>query len=73
MALKCWNNETLVYLTVQDVDKLEMFCRKLRFRNIPHYLFYEPDLNNELTAIAVYDQHGYYRNLFKKLQMLGKE
>jgi hypothetical protein len=55
-----WNNQYLIYL-IADVKKWEF---KLNSMGISHSCFYEPDLNNVLTAIAVEAPS----EIFKKLQ-----
>lgn len=50
-----WQNGTLVYLSIQDLAHLEMLCLKLKSRMFEYSVFVEPDINNEMTSIAVYD------------------
>ena len=45
---KIWNNYTICYLKV-DHDYLKIFQSKDKFS-----CFYEPDIGNQLTAIATY-------------------
>lgn len=40
-------------LSVPDEDALGILLEKARLKNIPVAAFYEPDRNNELTAIAM--------------------
>jgi len=47
-----WNNGTLVYLGAKNKLELEKLMYKLEMRNIKWVSFIEPDLNNEVTAIA---------------------
>lgn len=47
-----WNNGTLVYLGVDNKFKLEKLIYKLKMRDARWVGFIEPDLNNEITAIA---------------------
>ena len=47
-----WQNGTLIYLGVKSLNQLENIKRKFEAEDIPHKEFREPDLNNELTAIA---------------------
>ena len=44
---------TLVFLSVPDAKKLFFWCEKLHWYGYKVTYFCEPDLNNELTAIAV--------------------
>lgn len=49
-----WNNDYLIYLSV-DIDK---WYKKLRIYDPNHFrwcYFKEPDLNNKMTAIAIYE------------------
>jgi hypothetical protein len=63
-----WRNETLVYLVVTDLAKLELLKRKMEalFQNFSAS-WLEPDLNNELTAIVCYTDIS----IFDNLKMLG--
>jgi hypothetical protein len=54
-----WNNEFLIYLYA-DVDKWKY---KLRDKHKEYSSFYEPDLGNTLTAIAVEDSGEMFKNL----------
>ena len=47
-----WKNETLIYLGVKDLRKLHQLKYKFERDGITYTEFREPDLNNELTAIA---------------------
>ena len=47
-----WNNETLIYLGVKGLHQLENLKRKFENEDIEYIEFREPDLNNEVTAIA---------------------
>lgn len=47
-----WQNGTLVYLGVKGLKQLENIKHKFEVEDIPHKEFREPDLNNEITAIA---------------------
>ena len=49
---KEWNNQTLVYLEVENLEKLDYWVFKFEKRNIEVFKFREPDLNNEITAIC---------------------
>ena len=54
-----WNNSYLIYLYA-DVER---YKEKLIRRNIDFSEFYEPDLGNKLTAIAVEGNDRLFRNL----------
>lgn len=47
-----WKNETLIYLGVKNLGQLEMLKFKLSNNDIKFVEFCEPDLNDEVTAIA---------------------
>lgn len=47
-----WKNETLIYLGVEDESDLLRWADRLNFKGIKYTGFNEPDINNELTAIA---------------------
>jgi len=47
-----WQNETLIYLGVKNLSQLEKLKYKLDMEDINYIEFHEPDLNNEVTAIA---------------------
>ena len=47
-----WKNETLIYLGVKGFTQLQNLKRKLDLHGINYVEFREPDLNNEVTAIA---------------------
>lgn len=48
---KDWNNHTLIYLSTTK-ENLQMLCEKYQQRLKHVVAFREPDINNELTAIA---------------------
>ena len=58
-----WNNNYLIYLYA-DLDKWKV---RLDLVNKDYSSFYEPDLNNQLTAIALQDDG----RMFKKLKLVG--
>ena len=47
-----WRNQTLIYLGVKGLPQLENLKRKLDNNNISYSEFHEPDIGNQLTAIA---------------------
>jgi hypothetical protein len=61
-----WKNETLIYLGVKGLKQLETLKRKLKLQGITHVEFREPDLNNQITAIAS-DQDC---KIFNKMNLL---
>ena len=62
-----WNNSTLVYVTVEDLDHLTIWGMKLDSRLVKFSAFVEPDQNYEMTAIACYTE----TNIFSNLKMWG--
>jgi hypothetical protein len=63
-----WENETLVYLVVEDLQHFDMLIRRLRSQFYQFVIWFEPDLNGELTALACHT----YCPAFDSLKMLGK-
>jgi len=57
-----WNNSYLIYLSV-DINKWK---DKLDILEVDYTEFKEPDLNNQITALAVLNND----KLFKKLQLI---
>ena len=58
-----WQNETLVYLEVDNEHALKNLAYKLDNKNIKYTKFHEPDIDNELTSIASYNDGKIFRNL----------
>jgi hypothetical protein len=61
-----WKNETLIYLGVKGLTQLLNLKRKLQNNEIEFVEFREPDLNNEVTAIAS-DQEN---RIFERMNLL---
>lgn len=61
-----WQNNTLIYLHVENQARLIWWREHLRLRGLDISEFREPDIGNELTAIAVYADEKH----FKRLQLL---
>ena len=61
-----WKNETLIYLGVKGLNQLNNLKNKLDFLEVPYVEFREPDLNNEVTAIAT-DKHC---KIFERMNLL---
>ncbi len=61
-----WNNGTLIYLGIKNLRNLEKLMYQLKDNNIIYTEFREPDLNNEITAIAT-DQ---YFEGFERMRLL---
>lgn len=64
--LSRWTNGTLVYLGVKGLRQLENLKYKLDLYDIPYTEFKEPDIGNEVTAIAT-DQ---YCEIFERIRLL---
>ena len=47
-----WNNNYLICLSVEDENQLNNLLVKIQKEKIPVSYFLEPDIGNELTAIA---------------------
>ena len=58
-----WKNETLIYLTVPNEVSLYRWAYKLDFKDIKWVGFREPDIGNQLTAIAVKSDGQIFKNL----------
>lgn len=61
-----WKNETLIYLGVKGLAQLRNIKRKLGFHGVKFTEWKEPDLNNEVTAIASDGKSP----IFEKLNLL---
>lgn len=59
-----WNNSYLIYLGVKNEMSLDKWLYKVK--EFPHAVFREPDINNEMTALAVLAEP----KLFKRLNLL---
>jgi len=58
-----WNNSTLVYLGVNDETHLHRWAHKLDIYDIDFKEWREPDMGNELTALAAYSDGRIFKNL----------
>ena len=58
-----WKNHTLVILGVDNKDRLEQVIDRLDMKGIDWIGFREPDLNNEITAIASDIDCGVFRKM----------
>ena len=52
---KNWNSKSnyLIFLSCKSQDELIQYKNKFDLAGLLYTLFYEPDINNELTAIAI--------------------
>lgn len=62
----------LAYLTVKDEQELIDLIVKATLRGIKHTIFREPDINNQITAVALEPTEA-SRKLTSSLPLLGKE
>ena len=58
----------MVYLGVDNEEELGIWKDKLRIRGLEYVEFREPDIGNQITAIACLNDNG----VFKKLKLLGE-
>jgi hypothetical protein len=61
-----WRNTTLIYLGIKSLFQLEKWMDKLEGLGVKYIPWKEPDINNEVTAIATTGSD----ELFKKLNLL---
>jgi peptidyl-tRNA hydrolase len=52
---KEWNTQSkyLIFLSVENEQELQRFLQKIEIRDLKHTKFFEPDIGNQLTAIAI--------------------
>ena len=60
---KQWNNETIVYLGVRNLIALREWNVNLAKKNKIYSVWREPDLDNQETAIACYDDGKIFEGL----------
>lgn len=53
LSEKWFKNPYLVQLSVENEDELKSLIYKLQKLNIKHSIFLEPDIGNQITAIAI--------------------
>jgi len=61
-----WNNQRLIYVNVRDERALRKMIYKLRKHGLDYASFNEPDINDEMTAVAVVvneKQRKYFKHL----------
>jgi hypothetical protein len=61
-----WPNGTLVYLSVPDEERLNRWGVNLDFLGVPFVVFKEPDIGNEVTALAAVTND---ERVFRSLQL----
>ena len=64
-------NTTVVALAAKDLKELELFTKKLDEIGSRYSKFYEPDIGNELTAIAIVPSPA-NKKLCSKFKLAGK-
>lgn len=69
-----WYNKSnyLAFLTVTNEEALEELIRKAESRGIKHSVFREPDMGNEITAVA-FEASDDARRITSSCPMMGKE
>ena len=58
-----WKNGTLVYLGVENEHDLERWTHKLNYKNMQWTGFREPDIGDQMTAIACLTDGKVFANL----------
>ena len=58
-----WHNSTIVFLSVRNLIDLKKWHIELMKKRI-HSAFFESDLDNQLTAIACYDEGEIFEDLY---------
>ncbi len=64
--LKCsqdWQNSTLIYLGVKGETQLKNWGHKLNSLNVAYASWREPDLENQITAIATLGDSELFKNV----------
>lgn len=62
-----WINGTLIYLGVKGLNQIENLKNRFETEGIPYREFREPDMDNQITAIATDTNNRY----IKKLNLLA--
>lgn len=68
----CRDSDFLALLSVKDEDALVLLAHCLKVQRVRHSKFYEPDIGNELTAIAI-EPSDKAEKLTEKLPLALKE
>jgi hypothetical protein len=66
------NSNYLAFLTTANEEELETLILKAEARNIKHSIFREPDLGNQITAVA-FEASDDARRITSSCPMMGKE
>jgi len=64
----CWANGTLIYLEVKNLEELNYYKDVLCREKVKWVEFIEPDIGNEITALATAERKA--KQLFKGLPLL---
>lgn len=67
------DHPSVILLAAKDENRLHRVRKYLIDNGIKHVHFYEPDLDNELTAIATEPIFGDRRDLFSKYQLVKEQ
>ena len=60
---KEWGNHTLIYLSIPNEEELASWIGKLKEEGIMYSFFREPDIGNQMTAIACLSDGKVFANL----------
>ena len=66
------NSKYLVYLSAKDESHLQSIINKLSEKGIKHSVFREPDIDNQLTAVAI-EPHIDLKRITSSLPLALKE
>jgi peptidyl-tRNA hydrolase len=71
---KLWYTQSnyLAFLTVANEEELEKLIRKAEAKGITHSIFREPDIGNEITAVA-FEASNDAKRITSSCRMMGKE
>lgn len=66
------NSNYLIFLSVESEHRLERLASKAESKGILITRFHEPDINNELTAVA-FEPSDKSKRILSNVKLLGKE
>ena len=64
------NSNYLIFLSVKDEERLKRLIDIAELNNIKHSVFREPDIGNEITAIAL-EPSSVSKKITSKIKLLG--
>ena len=69
---KEWNTNSkyLIFLSVENEAELQRLLQKIQIRELKYSMFIEPDIGDEFTAIAAYNDN---EKPFSKLKLMGSQ